>query len=254
MGVAAPIIEQEMEAWVSLGGGNSGIVGDANHSYGFHLAAEEVGPDDYSRWRDPNGSDGPYVDWSFACAGDFDHKRDAALRAMHADVLAGLMNGLYPMICEFIGQPYADKPVLYWARWNGIDNLQKYTGQGHDHWSHISWYRSRVDEPANLWVPGNYAPIPQPSRPWPSYMGPNDYFGHYKGPNESHGGYYAEERPDVAAIQEALITLGFDPGPVDGWFGDNTKSAVSDWQATYYSDVTTLWGQVWSDDWGRLFP
>jgi hypothetical protein len=123
-----------------------------NHTYGFHLAANLVSADDYSRWRDPNGSDGPYVDWDYCCAGDFDHKNKSDLRAMHANVLNDLMDGKYPMICEFIGKPWPDKPVYYWARWNGIGTLQKYTGSGHDHWSHISWYRSRVDERAHLWT------------------------------------------------------------------------------------------------------
>lgn len=151
--VAAPVIEAEMKDWKSLGGGNSGIVANPDtHDYGFHMAAFAIGPDDYSRWRDPNGSDGPYVDWDYCCAGDFDHKNNADLRKMHANVLNGLMNGKYPMICEFIGQPWADKPVYYWARWNGIDTLQRYTGQGHDHWSHISWYRSKANQRAYLWV------------------------------------------------------------------------------------------------------
>lgn len=151
--VPPPVIESEMADWVLLGGGNSGIVGDANHTYGFHCSAEDISADDYSRWRDPNGSDGPYVDWSYASAGDFSHKNDPALRAMHANVLGRLMAGEMPMICEFIGKPWADQPVLYWARWNGIDTLQKYTGSGHDTWSHISWYRSMVNQRANLWTP-----------------------------------------------------------------------------------------------------
>lgn len=155
MGIAAPVIVAEMAEWVALGGGNSGIVGDRNHSYGFHLAASEVGPSDYSRWRDPQGSDGPYVDWSYACAGDFSHRNDERLRAMHRDVLARLMRGELPMICEFIGKPWADRPVYYWARWLGVGTLQLYTGSGHDHWSHISWYRSRANERAYLWRPSS---------------------------------------------------------------------------------------------------
>lgn len=149
---SAPVIKAEMDDWIAKGGGNSGICGDVNHTYGFHLAANLVPPDDYSRWRDPNGSDGPYVDWDYCCAGDFDHKNRSDLRAMHANVLNDLMDGKFPMICEFIGKPWPDKPVYYWARWNGIGTLQKYTGSGHDHWSHISWYRSRVDERAHLWT------------------------------------------------------------------------------------------------------
>lgn len=150
MGTAAPVIVAEMADWVALGGGNSGIVGDANHSFGFHVAADELPASDYSRTRDPNGSDGPYVNWDYACAGDFSHRGNETLRAMHRTVLARLMRGELPMICEFIGQPWADQPVYYWARWNGT--LQRYTGAGHDTWSHISWYRSMADQRGHLWV------------------------------------------------------------------------------------------------------
>lgn len=155
MGIAAPIISAEMNDWTSLGGGNSGIVGDATHSFGFHVAADELPSSDYSRTVDPNGADGPYVNWDYSCAGDFSHRNDPSLRAMHANVLARLMRGEMPMVCEFIGKPYADQPVYYWARWNGISTLQRYTGQGHDTWSHISWYRSMVDQRAGLWVSNN---------------------------------------------------------------------------------------------------
>jgi hypothetical protein len=152
MGVAAPVVLAEMADWVALGGGNSGIVGNAAHTFGFHVAANELPADDYSRVQDPNGSDGPYVNWDYACAGDFGHGGDESLRAMHRALLARLMRGELPMICEFIGQPWADQPVYYWARWNGVGVLQRYTGQGHDMWSHISWYRSTVDQRAYLWV------------------------------------------------------------------------------------------------------
>lgn len=149
--VEAPVIRWEMENWKALGGLDSGIVGDPNHDYGFHIGARYLPADDYSRMRSRNGADGPYVDWDYACAGDFNHRGLESLRIHHRKVLAGLMAGKYPMICEFIGKPWADRPVYYWARWNGIKTLQKYTGSGHDNWSHISWDRADVDKKANLW-------------------------------------------------------------------------------------------------------
>lgn len=261
MVTAAPIIVREMDEWEALGGGNSGIVGDANHTYGFHCAADEISADDYSRWRDPNGSDGPYVNWDYACAGDFDHKNNSSLRAKHADLLNRLMAGQHPMICEFIGKPWADKPVYYWARWNGIGTLEKYTGEGHDHWSHVSWYRSRVDEYAGLWKPSSG---PYLRRHWPSDIPTNEYFGLITGPNASHGGYYANERDDVKAIQQRMIKLGFakeNGKPItdvnapwaDGKFEQPTKDAVSAWQKKHYAAQTTRYGEVWTDDWQRLF-
>lgn len=259
MGIAAPVIVSEMNDWVARGGGNSGIVGNAAHDYGFHLAANEIPPSDYSREQDPNGAYGPFVNWDYACAGDFDHKNDENLRAQHRDVLARLMRGEMPMICEFIGKPWADRPVMYWARWNGVQTLQRYTGAGHDHWSHISWYRSRVDERANLWSAGPSVPpdsSEEPAwlrRPWPGYMPKSEWFGDIDGPNASHGGWNVNERPDVKAIQESMSILGFDPGPHDGIFGPQTIAAVSAWQARDWASTTELPGQVWIDDWYHMF-
>ncbi len=262
MGIAAPVIQKEMAAWVALGGGNSGIVGDANHSYGFHVAADELSSSDYSRTNDPNGAWGPYTNWDYCCAGDFSHKNNESLRAKHREVLARLMRGELPMICEFIGKPWADRPVYYWARWNGITTLERYDGDGHDHWSHISWYRSKADQPAGLWGPaGPPPPPPRPvRRPWPGYMGPNDYFGLITGPNESHGGYYSGERADVKAIQQRMLVLGYVPGVTgenndwaDGKFEQETKDAVARWQRANYPGTTTRYGEVWSDDWTNLF-
>lgn len=263
MGVPAPVISAEMSDWVNLGGGNLGIVGDPNHTYGFHLAANEVGANDYSRKNDPNGPYGPYTNWNYCCAGDFAHNNNESLRTKHREVLARLMRGEMPMICEFIGKPWADRPVYYWARWNGIGHLEAYTGSGHDRWSHISWYRSRADQRPNLWTSGGSTPPsggPVLRRAWPSYMPRTQYFGLITGPNESHGGYYANERPDVMAIQNRLIALGMVPGITnvgndwaDGLFEYETVQAVARWQRAYYSHLTTLYGQVWDDDWSRLF-
>jgi hypothetical protein len=150
--IAAPAIQAEMNEWVALGGSNSGIVGayDGSHPTGFHRAGFEVPTTDYSRRHDPGR---PY-DMAWCCAGDFSHDKQPALRARHAALLARLKSGdpALSMIVEFIGQPWPDKPVMYWARWDGVKTLKRYTGKGHDHWSHISWQRSRANERANLWT------------------------------------------------------------------------------------------------------
>jgi hypothetical protein len=148
MGYASPAIVQTMREWVNLGGGNSGIVGDATHSFGFHVPANQLPASDYSISRDPYG--GP-INWDFACAGDFSHRGDPRLRAYFVGILNRLLAGdpSLSMICEFIGQPWANRPVLYWFRGDG---LQNYTGQGHDTWTHLSWWRSRANLKAPLWA------------------------------------------------------------------------------------------------------
>lgn len=95
--------------------------------------------------------------------------------------------------------------------------------------------------------------VPYLRRAWPTYMGRYDYFGDINGPNESHGGYWASERPDIAAIQSRLNAIGFNSGIPDGIFGPITIAAVTKWQAALYPQFTTLYGQVWQDDWQRLF-
>ncbi len=152
----ASAITAEMSDWVKLGGGNSGCCGNSLHTYGFHCPATAVPVTDYSRSHE---APPPYrMNW--ACAGDFAHSFKPALMAKHATLLGRLMKGELPMICEMITKPWPDKPVYYWARWNGDKTLQRYTGAGHDSWSHISWWRSKANQRAYLWTP---APAPNPA-------------------------------------------------------------------------------------------
>ncbi|RPJ60928.1 MAG: peptidoglycan-binding protein [Acidobacteria bacterium] len=83
-------------------------------------------------------------------------------------------------------------------------------------------------------------------------MPANHYYGLRTGPNESHGGYYAPERPDVKAIQTRLAALGH-ACPTDGNYGPTTKAAVTAWQRKRYAAQTSRYGEVWRDDWVRLF-
>lgn len=92
-------------------------------------------------------------------------------------------------------------------------------------------------------------------RPWPSYMPADHYFGLITGPDQSHGGYYANEQPDVQAIQQRLQTLTYAPGTAgwaDGIFEQPTADAVAAWQRAQMPG-TEYYGQVWQDDWTKLF-
>lgn len=160
--IGCPLHEREMKVWTGLGGGNSGIIGNSLHVYGFHRGASYVKATDYSRTHDPKGADGPYPNWGWCCAGDYHHGFAPTLMARHAVLLTRLMDDdpVLADICEMITKPWADKPVLYWARWDGVRNLKIYTGQGHDTWSHISVYRSRGNSSAQLWTPASAAVSP----------------------------------------------------------------------------------------------
>ncbi len=56
---------------------------------------------------------------------------------------------------------------------------------------------------------------------------------------------------DVKELQRQLIAAGFDPGPVDGWFGPKTQAAVRAFQA---SRGITVDGWVGPQTWGKLDP
>lgn len=109
-----------------------------------------------------------------------------------------------------------------------------------------------------------HTPSPEPKtklhRTWPSYMKDDEYFGLISGPYSSHGGFYWAERTDVKAIQQRLITLGFVQGIInpssswaDGVFERQTFNAVAKWQKAKYASTTSRYGEVWRDDWYRLF-
>lgn len=228
-GEPAPVIEQEMKEYTRIGGTNLGILGDSNHKYGFHVPANQLPESDYSKWRDPNGADGPFVDWDYACAGDFGHGNKEYLLREHRRVLTDLTRGKYPMICEFIGQPWKDRPVLYWARWNGTKTLQRYTGSGHDTWSHIAWYRSKVDERAYLW-------------------------------RTTLQVRYGDEGWAVEFYQRLLSQLGYEDKDgkglkFDGKYGDATQYAVNTFRAEYglepYKGISAWMATQLIEDIGR---
>jgi hypothetical protein len=234
--VCASAISAEMADWVKLGGGNSGCCGNSLHTYGFHCPASRVPVTDYSRRHEAAE---PYrMNWG--CAGDFHHGYDAKLMAMHADVLGRLMRGEFPMVAEMITKPWKNKPVYYWARWNGIGTLQRYTGKGHDHWSHISWFRSKANVRAHLWTPETkpfIKPVDGGGTIAPAYPG------------------YTLKRDDkkvdanVRVFQNQAKTKGAKLTP-DGIFGPNTETYVKDVQKAKRLGVDGIVGpKTWKANW-----
>lgn len=233
--VCSPAIDAEMRNWIAVGGGNSGCCGNAAHTFGFHLPGYAVPASDYSRSHE---SAAPY-NMSWASAGDFGHRGSPALRARHAALLGRLMNGELPMICEFIGQPWVGRPVYYWARWNGVQTLKRYTGSGHDSWSHISWWRSRANERAYLWTsaPG---PTPEHVVTFPPYPG-----------------YVLRFHPrkidaNLMIWQRRMIQRGWNLGTtgVDGVFGPRVLQVVRSFQAEKRLAVDGEIGQhTWTAAW-----
>jgi hypothetical protein len=236
------VIDAEMADWVNLGGGNSGCCGNSLHTYGFHLPANAIPASDYSRRHDPN----PPVNWNWACAGDFGHNRNPRLLAYHVNLLSRLIRNdpALSMICEFIGQPWDDRPVYYWARWDGTGTLQRYTGSGHDTWSHVSWWRSRANERAYLWTAGGgSAPTPSPA---PAVQPTNA---------PAYPGYLMTENPgrydgNVKTWQARMAQRGWTIG-ADGYFGSQTLNVVRQFQQEKNLGVDGIigpktWGAAWT--------
>jgi hypothetical protein len=229
----APAHVAQMRVWVALGGGNSGIQGNKLHTYGFHRGAIAIPVTDYSRRRDPAGTSVSKYDGGgrYCCAGDYHHGGKAALRARHAVLLTRLMDGDPDLdnVCEFIGQPWADKPVYYWAVWNGRRTLQRYTGSGHDRWSHVSVWRSdAVDAPA-LWTPASVAvegPKLVPVARATTLKAPKwvtrkpNYFDATRNPKWS---------PLVRSWQARMKQRGWKI-TVDGWYGDDSADVCEAFQ------------------------
>lgn len=233
--VCASAISAEMSDWVKLGGGNSGCCGNALHTYGFHCPATAVPTSDYSRRHDAGK---PYrMNWG--CAGDFHHGYVPKLMAMHAKLLGELMAGKHPMICEMITKPWSNKPVYYWARWNGIKTLQRYTGVGHDHWSHISWWRSQANQRANLWTGGSGAVTPTPA----GDVAPN----------------YPGYTMTTATTNDANLRIWQNQAKArgakidgDGDFGPITKGVVTAFQKVNRMDVDDVIGpKTWAGIWNK---
>ncbi len=234
----AEAIVAEMADWVGLGGVNSGCCGNAAHTYGFHLPGGAVPITDYSRRHE---TPPPFrMDW--ACAGDFRHGGDPALRARHAKVLARLLKGDFPMVCEFIGQVTETGPVYYWGRWNGVTTLQQYTGSGHTMWSHISWWRSRANERAHLWTP---APAPRPTptpKPQPGKKPPK-FPGRLLRYDPAH--YSA----NVRIWQAQMRARGWSV-KADGYFGAATLKIVRQFQKEKGLTVDGIIGpKTWAAAW-----
>lgn len=234
----------ELDKWVELGGQNWGCCPDENHKSGFHMPGFAIPPTDYSRRHEP----GLPFDMTYACAIDAAHMKNPQLMEYHAKLLARLMadDASVNMICEFIGKPWADRPVYYWARWNGITTLKKYTGRGHDTWSHIAVWRSRANERPSLWVPGQVpVPVP-PAPPPPSHPAwPGRLIRYRTGWNRSK----RYRGNDVRTWQQRMRDRGWRIS-VDGDFGPESDRILRKFQAEKGLKVDGILGpRSWAAAW-----
>lgn len=251
MTVAAPSVLLDMEDWLRLGhgAGNSGIVGNQAHTYGFHRAAEDVPGTDYSRRKDPAGPNAP-VNWTWATAGDFRHSGDPFLLGIAANLLRRLErgDGALGMYCEFIGRVTPGGPVLYWFRGEGTS---RYTGSGHDTWFHLSKWRSMANQrSANLWVPAGQ--VVQVSTQAP-ITGFPDWPGIYFQYKNRHSMKDSRLKAWQNRMKERGWSIGqgsFAYGAVDGDFGPKMKALVTAFQKDKHLGTDGVLGPVtWRAAW-----
>lgn len=112
------------------------------------------------------------------------------------------------------------------------------------------------------------APVPAPGvKLWQGYpvpamiaKGTKNYFGDIDGNAHSLGGVNDNERAIIRVLQQRLNACGYNPGVIDGVFnmkgdhslGGPTSNAVAAFQKQHMPG-TTYFGQVWYDDWTKLF-
>jgi hypothetical protein len=130
---------------VELGGTFLGSCGDNNHTYGFHLPPCRLPPGDYSL-RYGRG------DEHTAAAGDFGMDWVGS-RQWLALFITQLRAGLHPGVVEVIGS-LDGRLVNYWARWQGWKTV-RYTGQGHDTWTHIGFDRTKTGKDQQIFEGGS---------------------------------------------------------------------------------------------------
>jgi hypothetical protein len=236
--------------------------------YSIQLAADKLGSDTLAA----------AVDWTFpeAQRGSYTKIDKYSSRLLASGLDPNDERGNY--LREFYGQADADTAVEGWD----FQRLALVTSNSSHLWHiHFSFLRKytqtwkafdavlsilRGEPVANWrmrWGVAGAKPVPYvPTlrRAWPSYMPAGHYFGLLTGPAASHGGFYLKERPDVKAIQQRLIRLGYVPGVTsvlsgwaDGRYEQATKNAVTNWQRAKYAAYTSRFGEVWKDDWKRLF-
>lgn len=242
----APAHVDQMRVWVALGGSNSGIQGNGAHTYGFHRGAFKVPASDYSRRRDPRGAGlGGYLGGGrYCCAGDYHHGGKKALRARHAVLLTRLMDGDPDLdnVCEMITQPWADKPVYYWAVWNGRRTLQRYTGKGHDMWSHVSVWRSDCVQPPALWTPASAAaPAMVPVARTVGTLKPPAW--RRRTPNYFKASDHAKYDALVRAWQARMRQRGWSV-KVDGYYGPSSAEVCGKFQTEKHLGRDELLGPV----------
>lgn len=137
----APALTLERQRLEKIGGSFLGICGDANHTYGFHVAAAKLPASDYSL----EGAANEPICRYHAAAIDIGMDWPAS-RKWLSWLIKQVQSRAIRGVAEVIGS-YDGKNVRYWSDSSGWStNGEPYTGSGHDTWTHVSIHRSTALE------------------------------------------------------------------------------------------------------------
>ncbi len=152
----APGLVVEKNRLLQIGGRFLGIIGDANHSFGYHRCSPSSG--DYSTAGIENRPVG-----EFACAIDIGMNWPVS-RQWLAWLITEIREDRVTGIAEVIGS-FDGRDVRYWSDSSGWQqNGVKYQGVGHDTWTHVAIYRSTAQQDHRIlagWTAGGYDPDPE---------------------------------------------------------------------------------------------
>ncbi len=148
----APGLVIEKNRLAAIGSGLFlGIVGDAKHSFGYHLASPPSG--DYSLAGVAN-----YPVGSYSCAIDISMSWKAS-RTWLTWLITEIRDDRIQGIAEVIGS-FNGRDVRYWSDNSGWQqNGVAYEGAGHDTWTHVAVYRTTAKQDHRIlagWTANGY--------------------------------------------------------------------------------------------------
>jgi hypothetical protein len=259
---------------------NLGIVGDASHvaSGGYHIGAKTLRRNGMSNDYSLEFALDRDATHDYACAIDIGGSASQLMtlgnRLVHA--LKNHDPRVYRRIrgvnAPFDGVSADRRYDTENPNTSSDDNTQSSSDRGH---IHVEIYRTLVlkqsvmDGLYSVLAGRSPAPTPAPKPGTKIYQfhavpdlirkGSGQYLGLITGPSNSHGGFNASERPIIKMLQQRLIACRFVPGVTstssswaDGVFQKPTADAVTRFQRAHMPN-TTRFGEVWWDDWTKLF-
>lgn len=200
-----------------------GIVGDKNHTYGYHLGADRLRSGDYSA-ETPRDRAGLSDASSAIDVGNF-----SRLVELTTFMLAEARAGRIPDLRELIG-PAEDGRAYRWDFYDG-DVVKRRRGDSHEYHAHFGYYRDAEHRdkvaPFARFFDGADAPKPAPKPSKPAHDWTETIIMALPELREGHRG------ADVGRAQGLLVAAGYTDSRIDDNFGPKTTRAVRRFQKNH---------------------